>query len=110
MLGDKVEGVDVLIPSQFFGFCHTSREGIPRNDCLDRFVRIAPMLTCGDQSRADLRVKSNLIVDRLALLRKSALVLVFAFVKKLPINRSFRSRISSVTVAAVSIIKATSVP
>jgi hypothetical protein len=28
MLGDKGKGVEVLIPSQLFGFCHTSREGI----------------------------------------------------------------------------------
>jgi hypothetical protein len=29
MLGDKGKGVEVLIPSQLFGFSHTSREGIP---------------------------------------------------------------------------------
>jgi hypothetical protein len=111
MLGDKGKGVEVLIPSQLFGFGHTSRERIPRNDCLDRYVRIAPLLTCGDQSSADFRIKSNLVVDRLALLRKSTLVLVLCLREE-----SFRStghsdrRISSVTVAAVSIIRATSVP
>ena len=42
------------------------------------------MLTCGDQSSADLRIKSNLAVDRLALLRKSALVLVLRLREEAP--------------------------
>jgi hypothetical protein len=48
MLGDKGQGVEVLISSQLFGLGHTSRESIPRNDRLDRGVWIAPLLTCSD--------------------------------------------------------------
>jgi hypothetical protein len=110
MFSDERERIEVLIPREFGRLFHAGRETVPGHDRFDFRKWIAPILPGIDERRTHLRAEPNFIVDRFALLGKARSYLFFDLVKKLPISRSLRSTISSVSVAAVSIINATSVP
>ncbi|MBB5462668.1 hypothetical protein HDG33_006342 [Paraburkholderia sp. Cpub6] len=57
-------------------FTDAGREGLPRHDGFDGLEWIDACFLRGDQCRANLRVKAHLVIDRLALGRKTLFVLV----------------------------------
>jgi hypothetical protein len=82
VLGDKRQGIEILIAGEPLGLAHTGGEVLPRNDCFDCGEGIAALLPRGDQCGTHFRVEPHLVVDGLALFGEGAFVLVFRLREK----------------------------